>query len=107
MKTFTEIKKLAFAIKEEIMVVKEGINGIQEKYIPQISGFNNYYNIDNQIISFVKGNIQYVLPFTDEIELVLIKAGFKRTYDLYVPFKNGDYPIENAEEWRRIRLSIF
>lgn len=104
MKTLSEIKEKAITITEPIKVMSGSINGKEITYTPEIEEYNGYYTTNNGILSFIENNVQYVIPNTYCIERIVIEAGFKETANIYVPFKHGGFPIDEAEKWSNLML---
>lgn len=65
------------------------------------SFFERCYNCNNGVIIFVYDYITYVTPYTRKTMDIINKTYFKKT-DMYVPFSNGDYPVDEKARWDAI-----
>ena len=63
---------------------------------------DNTYFFANEYISFIYKGSLYVMPFLNQAIDILEKAGFKHRF-MYVPFSQGEYPLENVEKWNEIK----
>lgn len=101
MKKFEEMKEKAFCFNKPIRVIL-GSNLNPDIITPQIEGKERRYNLASTNLTFVCGNKQYVIPYTEAREDILIQMGYTRDCGMYVPFCFGGYPIEEKEKWEAL-----
>lgn len=98
-KTMEELKAQAIAIKAS-MEVRWDLHNMSETLNPMemISKFENCYEMNNSVITFVSEGLQYVIPYTRVVMRILNENNF-RNKCMYVPFSNGDYPVAYKSRW--------
>lgn len=70
----------------------------QESYLYPFTTEFKYGRYDNDVISWSNPTGMYVIPYMyDDFYVYLSNAGYSQ--GLYVPFTNGEYPIEFREKW--------
>lgn len=102
-KTLDELMAEAIKIKnkEKVIVFWPQFNKHQEQAYTLTDDYfvsERTYNVNNGIIAFYMRNTLYVIPYFNEIDKILEAEGFKQS-DMFVPFSNHEYPIENKEKW--------
>ncbi len=96
-----ELKNDSLAIKKPIMV--EHFEGEEEMLDPEYAAkFNGFYEANNSTLAFVSESILYVTPYTIAAMKCLTENGFTNSC-FYVPFSNGDYPVEERVRWKSLR----
>lgn len=79
----------------------------EEKLISTIgnSARKGCFCINNGIIAFLVEGTTCVIPYSENIESILDRHGFKETFDLFVPFSNGEIPAEEnvAHYWAMLK----
>lgn len=105
MNTLQDLKEKAFKISKPI-AVKYPYEYI-DFFDPSKQNYkNNTYDIFNhQVIAFFTENVLYVIPFTYKATEILENADFRLLIeddDMYIPFSEGDYPLERREKWNAL-----
>lgn len=97
-----ELKDVAIACDTPIRVYSKQFNKeeIFHPFTRQI--LEKSYETCNKIIAFVSESILYVIPYTRKTMDILINAGFSHK-SMYVPFSNGDYPIQEELHWNTLK----
>lgn len=102
-KTLEELMSVAIKIKskEKVIVFWPQFNKHQEQAYTLADDYfvsERTYNTNNGVTAFYMQNALYVIPYFNEINGILEAEGFEHS-DMFVPFSNREYPIENKEEW--------
>ncbi len=63
--------------------------------------YDEEYSVHNNVICFVHRKRVFVTPFTRQRMATLDDAGF-RPNNFYVPFSNGDYPVDKRKRWEQL-----
>lgn len=65
------------------------------------------FNINGGTVVFYNGESPeaefYAFPSTEEVARILIEDGYRYDNSIYVPFSNGDYPLQEAQQWEALR----
>lgn len=97
--TLTNVMEMAIAIKNPIRV--KHINQPIVTFAPTIDVEDGCYEVNNSVISFVEDGTLYVIPYFRAVIETLRNCGFVNT-PLYVPFSNGDYPVDMEMQWNNL-----
>ena len=70
----------------------------------RFSEYNGCFSVDNGVLGFIIDNALYVTPLKEWMTETLESAGFEET-SFRVPFSVGDYPKDQAEQWKSLMKS--
>ena len=68
----------------------------------EILKFNGCYAMNNSTVCFICEDRIFVTPYTRNVLRILQDAGFREEY-FYVPFSNGDFPVNEEIKWAHLR----
>jgi len=94
--TLTEIMEMALSTAKPIKVKYP--SGRLELFDPRINVEDGCYGINKNVISFVKNHTLFIIPYFRSVIKTLVDNGFVKKI-IYVPFSNGDYPVDFQEKW--------
>lgn len=97
--TLTKIKKVAISTAKPIKVKSH--SGRLELFVPRINVADRCFGINKDVISFVHNQTLYIIPYFRSIIKTLLDNGFVKK-DIYVPFSNGDYPLDHQKKWNNL-----
>ena len=72
-----------------------------EIVISNSTALQRCYYVQNDIVVIHTVDAVYSIPFTTNIERILLERGFLKK-SMYVPFANKEYPLERRKEFERV-----
>lgn len=100
--TLEQIKEAAICINHPIKVRYPQWNKEEFVSIDKSTLADKTYETNNSTVAFVCDDSLYVIPYMKPVMDILVRNGFTQRC-MYVPFSNGDYPINWQSKWNDLK----
>lgn len=107
-KSVEDIMSIALEIPYDvpIQVFWPSINRTRNYQVHHHSKTDYTYNINKYVLIIRMPNCVYITPIVCGWEKILSESNLKKV-NLFVPFSNGDYPIEYNKFWSKLEDDVW